>query len=108
MLETKYDTIQAALGALTSRGMMGLVGVPPSAEDGIMINIAGMITYGQRVVGIMEGDSDPQVFIPQLIALHREGRFPFDRLVRTFPLAQINEAIAAQARGDCVKVVLIP
>ena len=104
----RVDAIQAALGALTSRGMMGLVGVPPSAEDGIMINIAGMITYGQRVVGIMEGDSDPQVFIPQLIALHREGRFPFDRLVRTFPLAQINEAIAAQARGDCVKVVLIP
>jgi aryl-alcohol dehydrogenase len=104
----RVDAIQAALGALTSRGMIGLVGVPPSAEEGITINIAAMITYGQRVVGIMEGDSDPQTFIPQLIALHRDGRFPFDRLVRTFPLAQINEAIAAQARGDCVKVVLIP
>ena len=67
-----------------------------------------MITFGQRVVGIMEGDSDPQTFIPQLIAAHRDGRFPFDRLVQTFPLAEINEAIAAQARGECIKVVLIP
>ncbi len=48
----------------------------------LTVNIAGMITYGQRVVGIMEGDSDPQSFIPELIAAHRNGQFPFDRLVR--------------------------
>lgn len=67
-----------------------------------------MITFGQRVIGIMEGDSDPRTFIPELIAHHAAERFPFDRLVRTFPLAEINDAIAAQACGDCVKVVLIP
>ena len=88
--------------------MLGLVGVPPRAEDAISLNLAGMITYGQRVVGIMEGDSDPQTFIPELIAAHRDGRFPFDRLVQTFPMSAINEAIAAQARGECVKVVLLP
>ena len=104
----RVEAIEAALGALASRGMIGLVGVPPKAEDAVPINIAAMITFGQRVVGIMEGDSDPQTFIPQLIAAHRDGRFPFDRLVQTFPLAQINDAIAAQARGECIKVVLIP
>ena len=104
----RIDAIEAALGALAPRGMLGLVGVPARAEDALTINIAGMITFGQRVIGIMEGDSDPQTFIPELIAHHRAGRFPFDRLVRTYPLAEINEAIAAQARGDCVKVVLIP
>ncbi|MDB5676738.1 MAG: NAD(P)-dependent alcohol dehydrogenase [Sphingomonas bacterium] len=104
----RVDAIEAALGALAPRGMLGLVGVPAKAEDALTINIAGMITFGQRVIGIMEGDSDPQSFIPELIAHHRAGRFPFDRLVETFPLAQINAAIAAQARGECVKVVLIP
>jgi len=104
----RVDAIEAALGALAPRGMLGLVGVPAKADDALSINIAGMITFGQRLVGIMEGDSDPQNFIPELIAHHRAGRFPFDRLVRTYPLAEINAAIAAQARGDCVKVVLIP
>ncbi|MEG3122416.1 NAD(P)-dependent alcohol dehydrogenase [Sphingomonas sp. GB1N7] len=104
----RVDAIEAALGALAPRGMIGLVGVPPRAEDALSINIAGMITFGQRVIGIMEGDSDPQVFIPELIAHHAAGRFPFDRLVHKFPLTEINRAIAAQARGDCVKVVLIP
>jgi len=104
----RVDAIEAAMGALAPRGMLGLVGVPAKADDALSINIAGMITFGQRLVGIMEGDSDPQSFIPELIAHHRAGRFPFERLVSTWPLAEINAAIAAQARGDCVKVVLIP
>ncbi|WP_179504991.1 MULTISPECIES: NAD(P)-dependent alcohol dehydrogenase [unclassified Sphingomonas] len=104
----RVQAIEAVLGALTARGMLGLVGVPARAEDALAINLACMITYGQRIVGIMEGDSDPQRFIPELIAAHRAGQFPFDRLVKTFPLAAINEAVLAQKRGDCVKVVLIP
>lgn len=104
----RVEMMEAVLAALTPRGMLGLVGVPGKADAALSVNIAGMITYGQRVVGIMEGDSDPQSFIPELIAAHRDGQFPFDTLVRTFPLAEINAAIEAQKRGDCVKVVLIP
>lgn len=104
----RVDAISAALSALAPRGMLGMVGVPPSADDAISINVAGAITYGQRIIGIMEGDSDPQEFIPELIAHNRAGRFPFERLITTFPLSQINAAITAQARGECTKVVLIP
>ncbi len=109
-LETsgREAVIAAALGSLASHGTLGLVGVPPSAESTLPINIAGMITFGHRIIGIVEGDSDLQTFIPELIALHRAGKFPFDRLIQTFPLSQINEAIAAQHRGECVKAVLIP
>jgi aryl-alcohol dehydrogenase len=28
-------------------------------------------------------------------------------MIKTFPFAQINEAIAAQHKGECVKVVLL-
>lgn len=104
----RTTVIEAALAALAPRGMLGLVGVPPAAEDAISINLASMITFGQRLIGIMEGDSDPRSFIPELIAAHRAGLFPFDRLIQIFPLSSINQAIEAQARGDCVKVVLIP
>jgi aryl-alcohol dehydrogenase len=40
--------------------------------------------------------------------LYLAGRLPFDRMTRTYPLAQINEAIADQHHGLCTKVVLIP
>ena len=96
------------MAALSPRGMLGMVGVPPRAEDALSLNVAGAITYGQRIVGIMEGDSDPAEFIPELIRHNAAGRFPFEQLITTFPLSQINLAIAAQARGECTKVVLIP
>lgn len=109
-LETsgREPVVEAALAALGSHGMLGLVGVPPRPDSSVAINLASVITYGHRIIGIVEGDTDLDHFIPELIDLHREGRFPFERLVATFPLAEINAAVAAQHRGDCIKAVLIP
>jgi aryl-alcohol dehydrogenase len=66
-----------------------------------------VMTFGFTLKGIIEGDSDPETFLPELIALHGQGKLPFDRMITTFPFSQINEAIAAQHHGDCIKVVLL-
>ena len=100
--------IEAGLAALGSHGAIGLVGVPKQADASFSVNIAALMTPGLRIIGIIEGDSDPQDFIPELLAHHAAGRFPFDRLITTFALADINKAVAAQAKGECIKVVLIP
>lgn len=100
--------IEAGLSLLGAHGALGLVGVPKAADAAISVNIAALMTPGHRIIGIIEGDSDPQTFIPELLSHHKAGRFPFDSLIRTYPLADINEAIAAQARGEIVKVVLLP
>lgn len=104
----REDVLEPALAALASHGLLGLVGIPPRADSVLAINLVAFITNGHRIHGIIEGDSDPDSFIPELIAHHRAGRFPFDRLVQRFPLSEINAAVEAQARGDCVKAVLIP
>ena len=104
----REEVIMTALGALGSHGLLGLVGVPPRPESAISVNLASLITYGHRIHGIIEGDSDLDRFIPELLGHYKAGRFPFDTLVKTYPMDQINEAIAAQLRGDCVKAVLIP
>ena len=85
---------------------IGIVGVPPpgTAMPG---DLGTVLTFGQTVRGIIEGDSDPDAFIPVLIDHWRAGRLPLEKLVRTYPFAQINEAIDAQHHGDCVKVVLV-
>lgn len=104
----REEVIMTALGALASHGILGLVGVPPRPESAIAVNLASLITYGHRIHGLIEGDSDLDGFIPELLEHFKAGRFPFDRLVKTYPFDQINEAIAAQLRGDCIKAVLIP
>ena len=97
----------AAFASLGSKGTLGIVGIsaPGTPLPG---DIGTLMTFGQSVKGIIEGDSDPDEFLPELIEHFKAGRLPFDKLVRTYPLSQINEAIAAQHHGDCVKAVLIP
>jgi aryl-alcohol dehydrogenase len=53
-----------------------------------------------------EGDAVPQEFIPKLIALHRKGLFPFERLERHYEFRQINRAIADARCGRTVKPVI--
>jgi aryl-alcohol dehydrogenase len=65
------------------------------------------LVLGLTVVGIIEGDSVPDEFIPELIELYRAGRFPIDKLVTTFDFTKINDAVAAQHRGEVLKPVLV-
>ena len=48
-----------------------------------------------------------RAFVPRLLALHRAGRFLHDRLITTYPLAQINDAVADMRAGRVVKPVLL-
>lgn len=98
--------LNASIDCLAPRGMLGIVGIAPpgTAVPGVLSKVVPM---GLTIRGIIEGDSDPDSFIPELIAHYRAGRFPIDRLVTTYPFEAINQAIADQHAGKCVKVVLL-
>lgn len=96
--------ITTAINALRPTGTCGLVGV----QQGDVCLDPMALAVGRNIKGILEGDAVPQVFIPQLIALWQAGRFPFDKLIRTFPLDEINQAEQASIKGEVVKPVLLP
>ncbi|MEY4250168.1 MAG: hypothetical protein RJA87_1801 [Pseudomonadota bacterium] len=100
------DTLTATMACLGPKGVFGIVGIPPAGTP-MPGDLGTVLTFGQTVRGIIEGDSDPDVFLPELMTHWREGRLPLERLIKTFPLDQINEAVVAQHHGDCVKVVLL-
>lgn len=52
-------------------------------------------------------DAIPQLAIPRLIELHREGKFAFDKLVKFYDFEQINEASADSNSGVTIKPILI-
>jgi aryl-alcohol dehydrogenase len=64
--------------------------------------------FGRTVKGVIEGDSIGDIFIPQLIELWKQGRFPFDKLIKFYDLSEINEACAASENGSVLKPVLRP
>jgi aryl-alcohol dehydrogenase len=97
--------VRQALAVLRTPGHCATVGFQ-GLENEIAID-QGHLLVGRRLSGVVEGDADPQTFIPDLIRLYREGRFPFDRLVKTFPFSKINEAIEASRSGAVIKPVLV-
>lgn len=98
--------IGTAAETLMPNGLLGLLGMAPP-EAPMPMTIMSLLMRGSGVKAIVEGDSDPQTFIPQLVALYKEGKFPFDRLIKTFPFEQINEAITASENGTAIKPVVL-
>ncbi|WP_280416710.1 NAD(P)-dependent alcohol dehydrogenase [Nocardia carnea] len=98
------SVIATLIRATALGGKIALVGVakPGSAVDLDLISAAG-----KTVIGVYQGDSVPQRFIPEMLALHAAGQFPFDRLITRYRFDQINEAIADTHNGTTVKAVLV-
>jgi aryl-alcohol dehydrogenase len=97
--------VRQALESLRSPGHCVTVGFQ-GLENEITVD-QGHLLLGRTLSGVVEGDADPQTFIPELIELYRDGKFPFDRLVKTFPFSQINEAVHASESGEVIKPVVI-
>lgn len=102
----KPEVVRAAIGTLASPGVCATIGVQGFSVP-IELDQAKMVVRGQSLRGVTEGDAVPRQFIPELIGLYRDGVFPVDKLVTTFPFAKINDAIDATRRGDAVKAVLL-
>ena len=66
-----------------------------------------LLSKGARIQFIMGGNVVPRVFLPKLIEWYKQGRFPVDRLIQTFPFAEINDAFAAAHEGRVIKPVLL-
>jgi aryl-alcohol dehydrogenase len=54
----------------------------------------------------VQGESDVQRFLPKLLDLFIAGKLPIDRLVRHYPHAAIEEAVADMLAGRTIKAVL--
>ena len=95
-----------SVDALAVNGTCGLIGAAP-LETEVALDM-NSIMFGRTVKGIIEGDSIPQQFIPELIELYQQGKFPLDKLITTYPLNEIETAISDMVEGRALKPVLIP
>jgi aryl-alcohol dehydrogenase len=92
-----------AINATRFGATIALLGV--TKQDAVLP--LGLVSgAGKTLVGAIEGDSVPQIFIPELLALYKAGRFPFDELITQYPFADIEKAIADTQSGAAVKAVL--
>jgi len=98
---------ETALSATAVGGTLVTVGLP---APGAMSSIEPLsLTAGARtIIGSYMGSALPATDIPHYEGLWRAGKLPVEKLVRTRPLAQINEALDELAEGRSVRQVLLP
>ena len=65
-----------------------------------------ILVAGRSVRGVVEGDSVPQVFLPQLVRFWEDGRFPVERLLSHYDFERIEDAVRDAESGEAIKPVL--
>lgn len=96
--------LREAVEALMPAGTCVLLG---SARTGTEVAIeTPFLQNGRTLRGVIQGDSVPKQFLPQIVDHIAAGRFPVERMITFYALADINRAAAESAAGKTIKPVL--
>lgn len=93
-----------ALESLHLTGRCALLGAPPMGTE-VTFDMQMFLT-GRGTFGVIEGEVVPQLFIPQLIELYKQGSFPFDKMIKFYDAKDINQAVADSEKGTTIKPVI--
>lgn len=99
------NVLRQAVDAIAAHGVCAVVGASAAGTE-VSLDMNSLM-LGRTVRGVIEGDAIPKNFIPALIDLNRQGRFPFDRLISTYAFGDINKAFEDVEKGRVVKAVLL-
>ena len=99
------EVVQQAVYATGPGGVCCLVGAPPFGTE-VSLDINQVLALGRTVRGIVEGEAVSDTFLPALIELWRQGRFPVDRMMRTYEFDQLDAAAHDAEEGRVVKAVV--
>ncbi len=97
------ECVRASLNSTRPLGVCAVVG----ATQELTINVENELMGAAKIMGgVVEGCCVPQLFIPKLIHYYRQGRFPFDKMVKYYKFSEINQAFADTKSGKVIKAVL--
>ncbi|KAJ9143439.1 NAD(P)-binding protein [Pleurostoma richardsiae] len=97
--------IEDMIESIGPEGTAAIVGVPPSGAR-VQIDPLRFLLDNKKFIGVIEGGSNPPEFIPKLIAMHQAGHFPIEKLCKTYPVSQLQDAIRDMHSGRVVKPVI--
>ena len=92
-----------SIHALRVSGTVAIVGMGGNVQLNFTNDI---LMEGKKVMGAVQGDSVPQLHIPKLIQYYKEGKFPFDKLVKFYDFEDINTAFEESKTGVTLKPVV--
>lgn len=97
------DFVRKALASVRMMGTAVVLGATGDLTINVQMELMG---EAKSLIGIVEGNAVPKLFIPQLLRYHKAGKFPFDRLIKFYDFADINQALEDSSKGKVIKAVL--
>ena len=72
----------------------------------VSMNIFETVNNARTYTGCVMGNCYPQEFIPMLIEAWKEGKFPFDEVIKRYAATDMQTAVRDTMSGEVIKAVL--
>lgn len=99
------EILKQGVDALGILGKIAVVGAPALGTTAAF-DVNDLILGGKSIVGVVEGNGVPKRFIPELVTLYQQGKFPFDKLIKFYDFKDINQAALDSQKGITLKPIL--
>lgn len=99
------EILKQGVDALGILGKIAVVGAPPLGTNA-QFDVNDLLLGGKTILGVVEGSGVPKKFIPELVELYRQGKFPFDQLVKFYAFEDINQAAIDSHTGITLKPII--
>ncbi|KAK3299533.1 chaperonin 10-like protein [Chaetomium fimeti] len=99
------SVVEKMLDCLGYSGTAASIGAPPR-EEKISVDVGAFFAYKKTWISVAEGDSHPPEFIPKLIDLHKQGKFPIEKISKVYPVADFKQAVSDMKDGIVIKPII--
>ncbi|KAJ5125432.1 Polyketide synthase enoylreductase [Penicillium atrosanguineum] len=97
--------LQSSIAALGHDGTLVFVGVAP-ATGTLTISPLEIMLSCKRIIGAIEGSSDPAKLLPLLLEWYNQGKFPVDKLAKVYNTDSLDQALEDLQAGKIIKPIL--
>lgn len=105
------DTTGVSAVMKTSLDVLALCGtaapVAVTNQDLTINTLMDLVIGSKKMIGVLMGATIPQIGILELLDYYKAGKFPYDKLIKTYDFKEINQASADSLSGQTIKPVLI-
>lgn len=98
------SVISACFKSLGKRGKLIQIGLPTSPE--LKLDALDWLNGVKRMELNYLGESKAQEQVPRMIEWYRDGKFPFDKIVKFYPAKDVGQALF-DMRTDVIKPVIV-
>jgi len=93
-----------AVDCLAPLGTCGSIGAAAIGTEATF-DMGDILLGGKKIMGVIEGDTVIDVFIPVMVDLIKQGRFRLPEIVSYYNLDQINQAADDSHHGKAIKPI---